>query len=367
MAAVSLERLTRSFGSGRPAVRDLTLDVADGELLVLVGPSGCGKSTVLRLVAGLDTPTTGRVLIDGRDMTAVAPQQRDVAMVFQSYALYPHMTVRENLGFGLHVRGARAAEIEDAIQRTAAMLGIAALLDRRPAQLSGGQRQRVAVGRALARRARVYLLDEPLSNLDPLLRTETRTELGLLHRSLGATMIYVTHDQEEAMTLGTRIAVMREGTLAQVGAPMDLSLQPANRFVAGFIGAPAMNLVPAAVVRGGGDASDACTVASPILSRALRPTSWAGVPSGNIELGFRPQDVQLIDEPDRADGYARVASVEPMGAHTLVHAVSEAPGEPRLRVVVQPEVAPRVGQRVGFAIRTDRVHLFDSATGARLH
>ena len=242
MASIRLDCVSKRYDTGHAAVRDLTLDVRPGELLVLVGPSGSGKSTVLRLVSGLESPTSGRVLIDDEDMTAVSPQRRDVAMVFQSYALYPHMTVRQNLAFGLRMRKVPMPDIQTAVNRTAEMLDIEALLDRRPAQLSGGQRQRVAVGRALARDARVYLLDEPLSNLDPLLRVETRTELGLLHRRLGATMMYVTHDQEEAMTLGTRIAVMRDGALEQVGTPMALYREPANRFVASFIGAPAINV-----------------------------------------------------------------------------------------------------------------------------
>src|SRR5215212_9035928 len=242
MASIALNDVTRRFASGVAAVRDLQLEIADGELLVLVGPSGSGKSTVLRLIAGLETPTSGRILIDGLDVTDVPPQRRDLAMVFQSYALYPHKTVRENLAFGLHMRRMDAAQIAQRVHDVATALEIEALLDRRPAALSGGQRQRVALGRAIVRSPKAFLLDEPLSNLDPLLRIETRAELALLHRRLAATMVYVTHDQEEAMTLGARIAVMRDGVLEQVAAPMDLYDRPANTFVAGFIGSPAMNI-----------------------------------------------------------------------------------------------------------------------------
>jgi multiple sugar transport system ATP-binding protein len=211
--------------------------------MVLVGPSGSGKSTVLRLIAGLELPTAGRILIDGRDVTAVPPQHRDLAMVFQNYALYPHKSVRENLAFGLRVRRVDAAEIDRRVRAAAATLGIEALLDRRPSQLSGGQRQRVAVGRAIVREPKAFLFDEPLSNLDPQLRAALRTELGLLHRRLAATMVYVTHDQEEAMTLGTRVAVMRDGAIEQIGPPLALFRRPANTFVAGFVGSPAMNVV----------------------------------------------------------------------------------------------------------------------------
>jgi multiple sugar transport system ATP-binding protein len=362
MASVTLDRLTKAFGSTHTAVRELTLKIDDGELLVLVGPSGCGKSTVLRLIAGLETPTSGRVLIDDEDVTATAPQHRDVAMVFQSYALYPHMTVRQNLGFGLRVRRVPQAAIDAAVKKAAGMLDIAPLLDRRPSQLSGGQRQRVALGRALARNARVYLLDEPLSNLDPLLRVETRTELGLLHRQLGATMVYVTHDQEEAMTLGSRIALMRQGRLEQVGPPLELYRQPATRFVAGFIGAPAMNFAAASAsaTAGGG-----LTIHSPVLVRPLTLTARAA-PAASIELAFRPHDAEIAADAE-ADGFGEVAVVEPLGPHTLVHLQSTPVPDARLRLVVPPDVPVRAGDRVGFRLRRDRILLFDTASGARLH
>ncbi|MDH4065820.1 MAG: ATP-binding cassette domain-containing protein, partial [Acidobacteriota bacterium] len=240
MASISLQRVGKVYPNGHVAVRDLTIDIADGELLVLVGPSGSGKSTVLRLIAGLEALTAGRIVIGERDVTDVPPQQRDLAMVFQNYALYPHKSVGENLSFGLRVRGTERSVIDERVARTAASLGIETLLDRRPAQLSGGQRQRVALGRAIVREPRAFLLDEPLSNLDPLLRVGTRAELALLHRRLGATMVYVTHDQEEAMTLGTRIAVMNEGLIEQVAPPLETFERPATAFVARFVGSPAM-------------------------------------------------------------------------------------------------------------------------------
>jgi ABC-type sugar transport system ATPase subunit len=245
MASITLDRIGKTYPGGVSAVRDVSLSIGDGELMVLVGPSGCGKSTVLRLIAGLDMPTTGRVLFDDEDVTGVPPQQRDLAMVFQSYALYPHLSVRDNLSFGLRVRGVAAAEVSRRVRAAAERLGIEPLLDRRPAALSGGQRQRVALGRAIVREPRAFLLDEPLSNLDPGLRADTRAELSLLLGRLRATMVYVTHDQEEAMTLGARIAVMRDGAIAQVGAPLDVFQQPCDAFVAAFLGSPAMNLIPA--------------------------------------------------------------------------------------------------------------------------
>ncbi len=364
MASVDLEHVSKQFQAGADVLRDLTLAIAHGELLVFVGPSGSGKSTVLRLVAGLDAPSSGRILIGGDDVTGVPPQQRDVAMVFQSYALYPHMTVRQNLAFGLRMRKLAPAAVAAAVTRTAAMLDIAGLLDRKPAQLSGGQRQRVAVGRALARDARVYLLDEPLSNLDPLLRVETRTELGLLHRRLGATMLYVTHDQEEAMTLGTRIAVMRDGVLEQVGAPLDLYRRPANRFVASFMGSPSINVVAGAAAPVDGH----WQVSAPLLARPLALADVQGALPAGVEFAFRPQDVELC-APDAADIQARVAVVEALGPATLLHLQAEraAPGSGMLRALVAPEAGAGVGQLVGVRLRRDRIHLFDSATGRRLH
>jgi multiple sugar transport system ATP-binding protein len=238
MASVRLEGIGKTYPNGHVAARGLDLEIQDGEFMVLVGPSGCGKSTALRMIAGLETPTEGRVLIGDKDVTMLPPQERDIAMVFQSYALYPHMTVRQNLAFGLRMRGAGREVTDRRVDEAARALALEAVLGRKPAQLSGGQRQRVALGRAIVREPKVFLFDEPLSNLDAKLRVETRAELARLHRRLGATVVYVTHDQEEAMTLGSRVAVMRDGFLQQVAPPMELYRRPANQFVAGFVGSP---------------------------------------------------------------------------------------------------------------------------------
>src|SRR5918992_2486944 len=268
MASVRLEKVWKRYPNGHVAARGVELAIADGEFMVLVGPSGCGKSTALRVIAGLETPSQGRVLIGDRDVTAVPPQERDVAMVFQSYALYPHMTVRDNLGFGLRMRGTTATRIAERVDVAARALGLGAVLDRKPGQLSGGQRQRVALGRAIVREPMVFLFDEPLSNLDAKLRLETRAELARLHRRLKATVVYVTHDQEEAMTLGSRVAVLREGILQQVAPPMALYRRPANQFVAGFVGSPEMNFLP-------GD----------LLAHAA--------PRSRLVLGVRPHDIGI--------------------------------------------------------------------------
>src|SRR3954468_21736865 len=253
MATIALDRVDKRYPNGYIAAKALSLAVEDGEFLVLVGPSGSGKSTLLRLIAGLEQPTGGRILIGGDDVTGKPPQERDIAMVFQGYALYPHMSVRENLGFGLTIRKQPRAIIDKRVREVGDALGLTSMLDRKPAQLSGGQRQRVALGRAIVREPRAFLFDEPLSNLDAQLRVETRAELGRLHRRLGATMVYVTHDQVEAMTLGTRVAVLKDGMLQQVAPPMELYRRPATQFVAAFIGSPRMNLIPGRLTMDGGE------------------------------------------------------------------------------------------------------------------
>jgi multiple sugar transport system ATP-binding protein len=362
VASITLHEVSKHYPNGHAAARDLTLEIVDGELLVLVGPSGSGKSTVLRLIAGLERPTSGRIAIDGRDVTDVPPQHRDLAMVFQNYALYPHKTVRENLAFGLRVRRLAAASIDARVQSTAAALGIDALLERKPAQLSGGQRQRVALGRAIVREPKAFLLDEPLSNLDPLLRVETRAELALLHRRLAATMVYVTHDQEEAMTLGTRIAVMRDGILEQVAPALELFHRPVNRFVATFVGSPAMNLWPCRVIRG-----DACI-------RLESPVAAIEVPAGDLEavhgqeafVGVRPHDIEVVPE-GQGDAGAMVEIVEPLGALTLIHVRVEALPNEFLRIVVPAETSVAVGDRVRLRLRRDRLHLFDRNSGRRMN
>ncbi|HVR29778.1 MAG TPA: ABC transporter ATP-binding protein [Thermoanaerobaculia bacterium] len=358
MASIALEDVSKVFAGGHAAVRDVTLEIADGELLVLVGPSGSGKSTLLRLVAGLETPTHGRILIGGRDVTAVSPQQRDLAMVFQSYALYPHKTVRENLAFGLRARGVSRPEIDTRVRRVAQTLQIEGLLDRRPAQLSGGQRQRAALGRAMVREPQAFLLDEPLSNLDPALRLDTRTELALLHRRLGATMIYVTHDQEEAMKLGERVVLLRDGAIEQVGPPLEIYRRPATLFAARFLGSPPMNVMAGAVAA----ARDGVEITG--LGLTL-PLAEAGrFASGEqVVVGIRPHDVELAttDGAQGADVAAIVEVVEAAGSELHVHLRAEARRDQRFIAVVPADLEVAVESRIGLAFRRDRLHLFAAA------
>jgi ABC-type sugar transport system ATPase subunit len=336
MAAIRLQGIEKIYPGGHVAARGIDVDVADGEFLVLVGPSGCGKSTVLRLIAGLESPTSGRIFMDDADVTLRPPQERDVAMVFQSYALYPHMTVRDNLGYGLRVRGLPAAAIAQRVDAIADVLALRDVLDRRPVQLSGGQQQRVALGRAMVRQPKAFLLDEPLSNLDPGLRTQARAELRRLHRQLGATVVYVTHDQEEAMTLGGRVAVMRDGRIEQAAPPLQVYARPANIFVARFIGTPPMNLIPAALAG----------IAAPV---------------GTI-AGIRPQDVQVGHSGALA---AVIDLVEPRGHDALLHLRLEG-ADATLLAVVEARMRPAAGARAFATVPPDRVHLFDERSGARL-
>ncbi len=341
MASVRLEGLRKTYPNGHVAAQGLDLEIADGEFMVLVGPSGCGKSTALRMVAGLETPTGGRILIGDRDVTALPPQDRDIAMVFQTYALYPHMTVRQNLGFGLRMRGAARDVIERRVEEAARALALDAVLDRKPAQLSGGQRQRVALGRAIVREPKVFLFDEPLSNLDAKLRVETRAELARMHRRLGATIVYVTHDQEEAMTLGSRVAVMRDGFLQQVAPPMELYRRPANQFVAGFVGSPAMNFLP----------------------RQEVPASLS--PRGAI-LGVRPHDITIVPE-GAGDENAWAELVESRGSEKLVYLCLRGNNQgPAIRVVVPPETQVEPERTVGLRFDREKLHWFDSEGGRRL-
>src|SRR6187551_1483242 len=275
MAEIVVDHVTKEFAGGVQAISDVSLTVRDGEFIVLVGPSGCGKSTLLRLIAGLEEATTGTISIGGRDVTHLAPRARDIAMVFQNYALYPHMDVRKNLGYGLRVRKTPGPEIDRRVHEVARLLGLEHLLDRKPAALSGGQRQRVAMGRAIVREPAVFLMDEPLSNLDAKLRVETRANIARLHQRLKVTTVYVTHDQVEAMTMGQRIAVMSDARLQQVGTPQSLYDEPLNRFVAGFIGSPSMNFLPVTATGSGDDV----TLTGPRLSIAL-PADFKGQVSG---------------------------------------------------------------------------------------
>ena len=344
MAGIRLNSIEKIYPNGHAAIRPLDLEIADGEFLVLVGPSGCGKSTLLRLVAGLETPTAGDIVIGGSDVTALPPQARDLAMVFQSYALYPHMTVRDNLAYGLKVRGTPKDVRAERVATVAQALDLHQLLDRRPAQLSGGQRQRVALGRAMVRQPKAFLFDEPLSNLDPALRAQARAEIARLHQALATTVVYVTHDQEEAMTLGGRVAVMRQGAIEQIAPPLEVYARPANTFVARFIGAPPMNLVPARLL--GIDAPDG-TVAG------VRPHDMSlgtgGRPTLSTSVG-----VQAI-----------VELVEPRGHDAVVHLRLDAPGASPLLAIVEEE-PPAMGSHVQIAVTPDRVYLFDESTGTRL-
>jgi multiple sugar transport system ATP-binding protein len=352
MADVVLKNLRKEFEGGVVAVDSVNLSVEDGEFLVLVGPSGCGKSTMLRMMAGLESPTSGDIFIGGTRANDVPPKDRDVAMVFQNYALYPHMTVRENMAFGLKLRKLPEREIDEAVRAAAGILGLEDLFERKPRALSGGQRQRVALGRAIVRNPKVFLFDEPLSNLDAKLRAQMRTELNRLHRQLGVTMIYVTHDQVEAMTMGDRIAVLRSGELQQLGSPMELYSRPANRFVAGFIGTPSMNFVEGRVEKSLFEAEG--------LQMELDDQ---GLQSGPAVLGVRPEHVKLVEDTD-ATLVATVDVVEPTGSETLLYTDADGLG---LVVRVVGGSYPSVGDRIGLRFTTDAVRFFSSDTGIALN
>ena len=363
MASIRLERVHKTYPNGHVAVRGIDLEIADGELVVLAGPSGCGKSTVLRMVAGLETPTQGRVLIGEQDVTNLPPQDRDIAMVFQNYALYPHKSVRENLGFGLRMRGARRQQIAERVQKVARSLELDQVLDRKPAQLSGGQRQRVALGRSIAREPKAFLLDEPLSNLDAKLRHQTRAELARIHRQLGATMVYVTHDQEEAMTLGGRIAVMLDGQVQQVGPPLEVYRRPANTFVAGFIGSPAMNFFPCSASRRG----NSLRLESPHFTLEVDVSCESTAASTpQAILGVRPHDIRLVDPP-QGDATGRVDVIEPLGTELLVHLLlAGRAGETPATIVAPAETPMARNDHVGLRFERGHLHLFDTANGTRL-
>ena len=356
MARITLSHVDKRYPNGFTASRDLSLEIADGEFLVLVGPSGSGKSTVLRMIAGLEKPTGGTIAIGERDVTRLPPQERDIAMVFQSYALYPHMSVRENMAFGLRLRKQSDEMVTRRIREVADALGLASMLDRKPAQLSGGQRQRVALGRAIVREPQAFLFDEPLSNLDAQLRVETRAELARLHRRLGATMVYVTHDQVEAMTLGTRVAVLKDGVLQQVAPPMELYRRPRNQFVASFIGSPSMNFIRGAIEREDGRARfNAPGFTLPLSDgSSLRP--------GPVVLGVRPHDLSLGATSEGPRGV--VTLVEPLGSEQLVYV--SVPGGADLVAAIGAEQAPRVDDAVALRVALDAVHLFDPESGGRI-
>jgi ABC-type sugar transport system ATPase subunit len=355
MSRISLARVSKRFGNVE-VLHDVDLEIEDGELVVFVGPSGCGKSTLLRLIAGLDTPTSGQIAIDGKVVNAVAAADRGLAMVFQSYALYPHMSVRQNLAFGLENAGLPRQEIEQRVSDAARMLAIESLLDRRPGQLSGGQRQRVAIGRAIVRSPTAFLLDEPLSNLDAELRGSMRAELSALHDRLKTTMVYVTHDQIEAMTLADRIVVLRAGRVEQVDTPLNLYNRPANRFVAGFIGAPSMNFLPATV-----KVAKSGTFAADCLG-ARRPGISGEAKAGDeITLGVRPHHLRRAQ--GKAGIEARVALVEALGAETVVHCRTA--GDASLLAVLPGQERLVPGDRIRLDFSPEQTHAFGS-DGLRL-
>ncbi|WP_176083767.1 ABC transporter ATP-binding protein [Martelella sp. HB161492] len=383
MAAIRFNKIGKRYPDGFAAIDNLNLDIEDGEFLVLVGPSGCGKSTALRMIAGLEDITDGELIIDGVVANNLSPRDRDIAMVFQSYALYPHLSVEENIGFGLRVRGAEKTALAEKVRQTAELLELSDHLKRKPGQLSGGQRQRVAMGRALVRNPKAFLMDEPLSNLDARLRGQMRTEIARLQKMSGITTVYVTHDQVEAMTMGDRVAVMRHGVLQQLDTPRALYDTPANLFVAGFIGAPSMNFMSAELIEAGHDVIakvgpfdfvfDVADVdARPGLARGL---------DRKVVLGLRPEIFTPVDHPNVSVNTitGEVVFVEDLGATLLVHidigtaddnlkAISDDDAEdgaisaPRLRVVLDGQIKVKAGEIINLSVEAGRIHVFDAAT-----
>ncbi len=351
MATLTLDNVRKSYGD-REVVHGVSCDVADGELVVVVGPSGCGKSTLLRMVAGLEDITAGSVAIDGRVVNGVEPKDRDIAMVFQNYALYPHMSCYDNIAYGLRMRGMAREQIKARVDKAAAILQLEGLLDRKPRQLSGGQRQRVAMGRAIVRDPKVFLFDEPLSNLDAKLRVQMRVEIKRLQQELRVTSMYVTHDQVEAMTLADRLIVMNAGNADQIGPPLDLYERPATAFVAGFIGSPAMNLVPGRL-DGAGVAIDSCAI--PIA----RMTGDAGRAA---TVGLRPEHLEMTPDGPLT---LTVELLERLGADTMIHGRLSGAGT-ALTARAAGTIDPPLGAALRFAVRPEHVHLFDPDTGTRL-
>ncbi|KSU66795.1 ABC transporter ATP-binding protein [Arthrobacter sp. NIO-1057] len=353
MATVTFDKATRIYpGALVPSVDAIDLEIQDGEFLVLVGPSGCGKSTTLRMLAGLEEVNSGRILIGDKDVTNVPPKDRDIAMVFQNYALYPHMTVAENMGFALKIAGVDKEERNRRVQEAAKLLDLEQYLNRKPKALSGGQRQRVAMGRAIVRSPQVFLMDEPLSNLDAKLRVQTRTQIASLTRRLGVTTVYVTHDQVEALTMGDRVAVLKDGELQQVGTPRELYDRPRNVFVAGFIGSPAMNLVKL-------QSSNEQVAFGSTLIQA--PGS-----QGGTTLGFRPEDIDIVGAGEGVEIIVDV--VEELGADAYIYGSAQLGGETQAIVVrVDGRTPPARGQKLNIAPHLQHVHLFDTESGLRLN
>ncbi|WP_277102118.1 ABC transporter ATP-binding protein [Corynebacterium vitaeruminis] len=375
MASVTFDKATLTYpGAKSPTVNGIDLEIADGEFLVLVGPSGCGKSTTLRMLAGLEEVTGGRILIGDKDVTNAAPKERDIAMVFQNYALYPHMTVRENMGFALKIAGESKEVINQRVEEAAKTLDLTEYLERKPKALSGGQRQRVAMGRAIVRKPQVFLMDEPLSNLDAKLRVQTRTQIASLQRKLGVTTLYVTHDQTEALTMGDRIAVLKDGYLQQVGSPRELYERPANVFVAGFIGSPAMNLGTFTL---GADGVATLGQARIPVSEAARAAVTPD-DGGKIVIGFRPEGLEIVPEGEQSQGAIPVQLdfVEELGSDSFLYGHLVGGGElssgdennPIEQIVIRalPNVAPERGSVLHVRIKDGAQHNFSVATGTRL-
>ncbi|MCC8402623.1 sn-glycerol-3-phosphate ABC transporter ATP-binding protein UgpC [Paraburkholderia sp. MMS20-SJTN17] len=360
MGELVLRNVSKTYGEGPQVIQGIDLHIPDGQFTVFVGPSGCGKSTMLRMIAGLESVTGGDIMIDGVRVNDLQPVDRGISMVFQSYALYPHMTVAENMGFSLKLSGKSKAEVREAVGRAAEILQITHLLERRPKALSGGQRQRVAIGRAIVRKPRVFLFDEPLSNLDAALRVQMRIELAKLHRELGTTMIYVTHDQVEAMTLGQQIVVFNKGRIEQAGAPLDLYERPANRFVGGFIGSPQMNMLAATLVSQG-DAQTVVTLDGANQRIAL-PGRLAQPVSGELTLGVRAEHLGIgsLDEGLAA----RVELVEHLGDVSILHARLDGMGHAIALKLDKKDAQHAVGTRVGIKVASAAVTVFDASGAA---
>jgi sn-glycerol 3-phosphate transport system ATP-binding protein len=354
MAEIRLDDVKKSYTKGMPVIHGVTTTIADGEFIVIVGPSGCGKSTLLRMIAGLETITEGEVSIGGRVVNQVEPKDRNIAMVFQNYALYPHMTVYENMSYGLRIRRMPPAEINERVERAAKILELGALLQRRPRELSGGQRQRVAMGRAIVREPAAFLFDEPLSNLDAKLRVQMRLEIQKLHRRLKTTSIFVTHDQVEAMTLADRMIVMNAGVAEQIGRPIEVYDDPASLFVAGFIGSPAMNFLPS---RRSGDAVDLGGGVTVPLPAGLRSTA-----SEAITVGIRPEHL-VAPEAGKPTFRFKVETVEALGADSMVHGLF---GGGTLVARVDGHATPDAGESLAFSPMANRLYFFDTASGKRL-
>ncbi|NAT16623.1 sugar ABC transporter ATP-binding protein [Pseudomonas syringae pv. actinidifoliorum] len=365
MATLELRNVNKTYGSNLPdTLKNIELSIKDGEFLILVGPSGCGKSTLMNCIAGLESISGGAILIDGEDVSGTSPKDRDIAMVFQSYALYPTMTVRENISFGLKIRKMPQAAIDEEVARVAKLLQIEHLLNRKPGQMSGGQQQRVAMGRALARRPKIYLFDEPLSNLDAKLRVEMRTEMKLMHQRLKTTTVYVTHDQIEAMTLGDKVAVMKDGIVQQFGTPKQIYNDPANLFVAAFIGSPPMNFIPLRLQRKDGQL---VALLDSGQARCELPVGVAdaGLEDREIILGIRPEQIMLAagDQTGLPTIRAEVQVTEPTGPDTLVFVTLN---QSKVCCRLAPDVAPQVGESLTLQFDPSKVLIFDAKSGERL-